>query len=363
MRRLLLITAICLFLALKVSATDLRSAQAEIFDTESLWTGLDDRTADLMSSFSPLEQADFSEGISEILSDALDHSGGYLKTTVGIMFRILAVMILCRTVALFGDSRVTFAAGLASTMAITVLCSTDINSMMEVGRQTIDDISSFTTLLLPVLSAAAAASGGVSSSTAIYGVTALFCDILVRLCRYILLPFIYALLAMGVADAAMGQTRLTKLRELIAWIIKWLLKGILYMFTGFLAATGVISGTADAAALKAAKMTISGMVPVVGGIVSDASTSLMAGAGLLKSAIGTFGMLSVLAIFSLPFFKLGIAYLGLKMTAALSHVMECGQDKLLDSLSSVVGLVLAAVGSCTVISLISCFCLVRVSFL
>ena len=40
--------------------------------------------------------------------------------------------------------------------------------------------------------------------------------------------------------------------------------------------TGVISGTVDAAALKAAKIGISGAVPVVGNIFADATETIVA---------------------------------------------------------------------------------------
>lgn len=362
MKRLLIVIMICFSLAGAAAATDIQSSQAELFGTDRLWDGLDERTSELMAQFAPTVQADLGAGVSAILSDAVRQSGGTLRATVSIMLRILAIAILCRFVGTLGDAKAAFAAGLAATMAITVSCAADLRSMIGLGQTTMEDIGSFTTLLLPVLTAAATASGAFTSAAAIYGVTALFCDILVRVCRYLLLPLVYAFLALGVADSALGQSRLGKLRELLGWIVKSMLKTVLYLFTGFLAATGVISGTADAAALKAARLTISGMVPVVGGIVSDASESLLTSAGVLKSAIGTFGMLAVLAMFLLPFLQMGISYLGFKLTSALCGVLDSGQDKLLDTLTASMGLLLAMVGSCTAMSLISCCCLVKVSF-
>ena len=45
----------------------------------------------------------------------------------------------------------------------------------------------------------------------------------------------------------------------------------LLLFVGWLTASGAIAGSADAAAVKTAKMAISRAVPVVGGILSDAA--------------------------------------------------------------------------------------------
>ena len=48
--------------------------------------------------------------------------------------------------------------------------------------------------------------------------------------------------------------------------------------------------------MKAAKFTISNMVPVVGGVISDTAETLLAGASVLRNAAGVFGMLAVIGI-------------------------------------------------------------------
>lgn len=72
---------------------------------------------------------------------------------------------------------------------------------------------------------------------------------------------------------------------------------------GYLTASGAIAGSADAAAVKAAKMTISRAIPVVGGILSDAAETVLAGAGVLRGTVGVVGMLVVLAICLTPFYN------------------------------------------------------------
>ena len=78
------------------------------------------------------------------------------------------------------------------------------------------------------------------------------------------------------------------------------------------------AGGADAATVKAAKFTISNLVPVVGGVISDTAETLLAGASVLRNAAGVFGMLAVLGICVVPFLNLGVHYLMYKCTAALA---------------------------------------------
>ena len=91
------------------------------------------------------------------------------------------------------------------------------------------------------------------------------------------------LLALSIARAAVGEQILGKLSALIKWLMEWALKLCLYLFTGYMAITGVVSGTADAAAGKAARIAISGAVPVVGGILSDAADAVLLSAAALGS--------------------------------------------------------------------------------
>ena len=71
--------------------------------------------------------------------------------------------------------------------------------------------------------------------------------------------------------------------------------------------------------------TLSGVVPVVGSMLSDASETLVVSAGVLRNSIGVFGMLAVLALCAAPFLQTGLTYLVLKLTAAVGGAEQGGQ--------------------------------------
>ena len=140
----------------------------------------------------------------------------------------------------------------------------------------------------------------------------------------------------------------------------WGLKITLYLFTGYIGLTGVISGSTDAAALKATKITISSMVPVVGGILADASEAVLVSAELMKNAAGIYGILAIIAIFIAPFFEIGMQYLILKATAAVTKVFGVKYlSDLIGDFSSTMGLLLAMTGAVCLMLLISTICFMR----
>lgn len=133
-----------------------------------------------------------------------------------------------------------------------------------------------------------------------------------------------------------------------------MLTGALILFTGYLAVSGALSGSSDALTAQLTKNAISTAVPVVGGIISDAAGSVLAGALVLKNAVGAFGMLAVLAICLLPFLRLAVQYLLYKLTAFLAATVGSAPlVGLIDALGSAFGLVLGMAGCCSLLLLIS----------
>ena len=114
--------------------------------------------------------------------------------------------------------------------------------------------------------------------------------------------------------------------------------------------------------MKAAKFTVSNMVPVVGSILSDAAETVLAGASILRSSIGVFGMLAVLGICVYPFLHLGAHYLTYKATAALSAtVADSRVSGLIEALGTAFGQVLGMTASCALLLLISMVSAISIS--
>ena len=199
-----------------------------------------------------------------------------------------------------------------------------------------------------------AASGAVTTATVQQVSTVFFVDLLLRLIRQLLLPLVYLYIGLLTAAACLPENRLGAIAEALKKLVTWILTTALLVFTIYLSIVRIISGSADSATVKVAKAAISGVVPVVGGIIADASETVLAGAGMLKNTIGVFGMLAILAACAYPFLQLGVQYLLYKLTAYLASVVGApGLCKLIDGLGGAFGLILGMTGGCALLLLIS----------
>lgn len=244
--------------------------------------------------------------------------------------------------------------------AVSLLCVEGMHSCFAVGREALQSLADLSHLLLPTLCTAAAAGGAVTSSGAKYAVSMLFFDGLITLEQE------YATVLLSVYAALAMTARVTEhpfmqmLAGLMKQALKWALILIASLFTCYLSLTGVLTGTVDAAAAKAAKTVISSTLPVVGGILADASSALLSGAQLLRNGIGVIGLFFALAVCAAPYLTLGSHYLVYQIVGGAAA--SFGESKIggvIKDLGTVYGFLLGMVGVATVILFVSVITLMK----
>lgn len=309
--------------------------------------------------YMPEDTESFGEALWFIARKAIDQFLPELTQAAAICLSIIATMLLVSVAKSFsGASKLPI--HLVSTIIIGLILLKPSNTMIQLGIRTVSELGDYGKLLIPVLTGALAAQGGVTSSAALYTATVFFISVLSVLVIKLIVPMIYIYFCLSLVNSGVGDTLLQNLQGFVKWLITWSLKIVLYVFTGFLGITGVVSGAADASAVKALKLTISGMVPVVGGIISDASETILVSASLMKSAAGIYGILAVIALFVGPFLKIGAQYLMLKITGSICMMFSGKTESaLIKDFSAGMGMVLAMIGTIGLLLLVSVVCFMR----
>ena len=301
-------------------------------------------------------EATLDGGLSRLLDQALSQLGTLFRASLSTAAKLVAVVLLCSLAesAKVGEGEGLQAVTIAGALAITALTMTDMAAMIGLGRDTLTRMEDFSSLLLPVMAVLAAASGSVSGAAARQGATVLFSQLLITAMDRLLVPLVYSFVAVSCAHAAVGNPGLKKVAGLLKSAVTFILTALLLAFVGYLTASGAIAGSVDAAAVKAAKLAISRAIPVVGGILADASESVLGGAGVLRGTVGIVGLLVVLALCLTPFLRLALQYLVYKAAAALcAMVAQPKLSGLIDAIGSAFGLVLGMTGAGALVLLVS----------
>ncbi len=273
---------------------------------------------------------------------------------------VLAVVLLCGLLAQFAFTQVPKYINIVGVLGISVIIVGDSGSVIQGASEALQSMTDFSHLMLPSLCAAATASGALSSATAKFAATALFMDIFMTLSFYVIIPLIFLYLAASVSAAALDSSPLRGAASLIKWLCTMSITLVMSAFTLYLTITGAITGATDALALKATKTAMSTALPVVGGIVSDAADTVLVGAGMIRSAVGVFGVLIVVAICIGPFAALGCKYLVYKAAAAVAESFSQGRmSDVISSVGTAFGMALGLVGSGAVMLFLSIVSMIR----
>ncbi|MGE4483537.1 MAG: hypothetical protein AB7C97_00335 [Oscillospiraceae bacterium] len=243
---------------------------------------------------------------------------------------------------------------LAASLAVAAVAAGNTLSFMGLGKEVINELDVFSKTLLPTLAAASAATGNLSSSAAMYAATVLFMNVLVSMASTFVVPLIYAYTASAAAGAALGDSSLTAVAGFIKWAVMTALTALTIAFTVYLTVTGVISNTADAVTAKVAKTAVSALLPVVGGMISDAAGTVASSISVLKNAVGVFGLIVIAAVCAEPFLRLSVHYLVFKAVSALiSPIADPRIGKLVSAIATSLGLILGVAGTLAIMFFIS----------
>lgn len=299
------------------------------------------------------ELSSFWGDLRDILGEAVINARPDLAEAVRTCICVIGIVLLC-SVTLHYTEGITQTVQLALAVSVGILLLNSGKSLIELGMETVRNISEHSKVILPVLTGSLAAQGGTTKSIALHTGTAIFSTVLSVAVSKLLVPLLYCYLCLGIACSVLSEETLKHLRDFTKWILTWGLKIVLYLFTGYMSISGVISGTVDASALKMTKLAISGSVPVVGNILSDASETILLSAGVMKNSAGAYGLAVLAAIFLGPFIKIGIHYVLLKVTAAICSVFSNKETSgLVFTYANGMGFVLAMTGVSCLLSMIS----------
>lgn len=309
--------------------------------------------------FLPDNTTTFGEDVLYIIRKAIN---AFLPSLAEAANACVTVLVICIFISMLNgfNGLSARAVELVGALCIAITLLTPSNSLIKIGIQSAEGIAEYGKQLIPVLTTALAAEGGTVTSATLYTGTILFITLLIMGITRLLVPMLYAYIALSIAISVINEPVLLNIHKFFKWIMVWILKLSIYFFTGYLGITGVITGSVDAAAVKAAKIAISGTIPVIGNVISDASETILVSAGLMKGTVGTYGLLAIIAVWIGPFIQIGSQYLALKITSAVSSVFGSKNAvKLIDNFSSAMGYVVAMTGTICLLLFVSTVCFMR----
>jgi len=173
-------------------------------------------------------------------------------------------------------------------------------ALVQTVGQTVDAVTVFLTAYTPVyaviMAAGGRAAGAVSYQTTLLGATGL----LTWLVRMSVFPVLTVSLAFGCAGAVTDGFCLDRISGGLHKAVLWALGLFSTVFSGLLSLQQTVTAAGDTVGARIVRFSLSSFVPVVGGLLSEAYTTVMGCATLLRTVVGAFGMVAVVLMVAPP---------------------------------------------------------------
>ena len=296
-------------------------------------------------------QGAFKRMLSNIKEKALD----IIRTELKFVLVILAISILCALAcSLCTEGNISDYIQIAGCCTVAYMLSGTMDGIISQAINAINQLSDYSRAAMPAIFTAAAACGAVSSASVKYAVACMAMDFFMTAARNFIIPLIYAYLAMSLSSSIFDNSMLRSGAKLCKSIAVMLMTAICIGFSAYIGMSGIIAGSADAMAVKTAKTVISNSLPVVGGIIADSASVVLASAILIKNSAGVFSLIAVCAMCIGPFAVLSVKILLYKAVSAAAEMLPGGRiSGLLNSMGNAAAMLMGLLGSCGIMLFIS----------
>lgn len=258
--------------------------------------------------------------------------GGVIKDICDVIYReavrpfqmllaLLGVIFVCAITSSLGEKN-----GISDILAVVctlvgagVMCGY-IDFCIELTSGMLNSVSIFMMTYIPVFAGIIAVSGYTGTAVAYNSVVLVAVQIISQLAVIMIIPFASCILGVSAAGAVNPDLNIHKAAETVKKIIVWVMGLLMTVFVGILSLQTFVTSSADSVALKAAKFAVSSAVPIIGGSVSEALSTVNGSIGVLKSSTGSFGIIAA-AVIMLPTLISVMCYrLALMIASAVSDL-------------------------------------------
>lgn len=279
------------------------------------------------------------------------------KNIFSYITTILGVLMVCAAVKSFvahaGKNNID---NILNCVCSICLCSClvyPITKCISGAKLVILSASDFITALSGVMTAIMAASGKSISASSYSCLTLISGQAISALSSNFLLPIMNSVFGISVISSISNRIKIEKLCSSILKLIKTILKFIASLFVGLLTIQNIVASSADNLTISGTKLIVDSCIPIVGGAVSDAVSTIGGCLKLLKSGAGAFGILVGIFIF-LPMISECIIWgIFLSICEFISDSFELGKISLLFKSTSEIIKTLLAILVCIIVVLIS----------
>lgn len=362
MKRIFIFLAVVLLFTLSVNAEETDNIYNELYSDSNisqLENSIDDDTKEILQQFG-ISLSDYKSFFSGDMDSYMQVVFGFFKSGIkkplAAMTLGIGVLILCSSFGGLWNSK------LPLTDTYNYICALSLIAivllpMMNTASACISAVKSvggFMLSFVPIFSGLIIVSGGATTGVVYQTFMLGICELITSGMSFLVAPLISAYICIGVTSAVSGVDGAQLIAIRIKGIANWLIGLIMTFFTGFLSVQSIVTKAADTVTIKTARFFVGSFVPVVGGALGDALTTVTAGVALLKSTAMAWCIVVLIVVLLPSVIELLIWRVVMFILSSVAITFNLGESaRLFDTLSAALGLLVAIMISVAVMFILS----------
>lgn len=318
---------------------------SESFDFSEIYEKIDAQTDELLREIG-IDDSDFNDILElsprKIIDLIIELIKGEWKTpfkTVGMVTCICVISSFVNTlnVSLIKNESL-FSFFEASIVMISVVVP--LADVLTAAVSAMRLLSDFMLTYIPVFTGVISASGMTLSAFSYNAVLLSFSQLCSRASANLIVPSVFLMTLISVFSASAPNIKVDDIISVIKKIVTVALSLLAGIFTGILAIRSKIALAADSVAVKGIKLLSGSVIPIVGGAVGDAFSSVLGSFALIKNTVGAFGIIVILLTVLPSVLSLLLWYLSLSICSVVCNFTGSSTTaSILKNISSCVSLV------------------------
>lgn len=270
------------------------NSDGNTYSYSDLCDGLTDETVEMLKGLG-IDELSFEDLFSvtptKIFDLLFSLFGKSLKEPVKYFFYSLGIYMIFSLLNSFGaDNK---ALSLISVSSSTLVLAVPVTRLVTESFSVINAVANYNTVISGVLCGLISASGGVVSGASYSVLTVFFFNVISKICEAVSKPVVNGLCFFSFMSCFNIFDVKAKITELIKKVYIWFLGICGTLFSGVLSLKTVLSSSADSVSVRSVKFLLGKSLPLVGGVVSDSCTAILASVIVLKNTVGVFGIISI----------------------------------------------------------------------
>ncbi len=180
------------------------------------------------------------------------------------------------------------------------------SNVLALTKATLDRLCNTMNLMTPVMEAVFLSTGSLTQRMVSTQAIVLFVTISGNFTGYILAPLTNLLFTLSAVSSICDEAKLTPLIGGLRKLLMRLIQLFTMFFSFMLSSQSILAKSADSLGMKTARFALGSFIPVAGGTLAEALSTLREGMSLIKNAAGIGGILVIILLLLPDLLQLGI---------------------------------------------------------